>query len=436
MAWDFSTDPEFQKKLDWVRDFVEREIRPLEFIYDDLTQEQLERIEAPLKAEVKRQGLWAAHLDPELGGQGMGQLKLALLHEVLGRYGVAPEIFGNQAPDSGNAELLAVGATAEQKERWLWPLLDGRLRSSFALTEPFVASSDPTAIRTMAVRDGDKWVINGHKWFASNADVADSVLAMVVTDPEAPPHARAAMIVIERGTPGMEIVRNVGTMAHPDPSDLERKGRAGTHAEIRFRDCRVPAANLIGKPGEGFLLAQRRLGGGRIHHAMRMIGQCHRAFEMMCERAVSRETRGKALGQHQMMQDLVAESAVDIETARLLTLKAAWTMDHAGGKIARKDIAMIKYYAAKVLFNVIDRAIQLHGAMGYSTDLQLEWMYRLARAMRIADGADEVHKVTISKEVLKGAKVKQGWPTEHVPTNRAAGFEKFAELLEQRVGNL
>jgi acyl-CoA dehydrogenase len=436
MAWDFSTEPEYQKKLDWVREFVERELRPLDFIYNDLTQEQLQRIEAPLQAEVKRQGLWAAHLDPELGGQGLGQLKLALLHEILGRYGVAPEVFGNQAPDSGNAELLAVGANEEQKQRWLWPLLDGKVRSSFALTEPFVASSDPTAIRTMAVRDGDEWVITGHKWFASNADIADFILAMVVTDPEAPPHARAAMIVIERGTPGLEIVRNVGTMAHPDPSELERKGRVGGHTEIRFRDCRVPAANMIGKPGEGFLLAQRRLGGGRIHHAMRMIGQCQRAFEMMCERAVSRETRGKPLGQHQMMQDLIAESAVDIETARLLTLKAAWSMDHAGGKVARKDIAMVKYYAAKVLFNVIDRAIQMYGAMGYSTDVPLEWMYRQARAMRIADGADEVHKLTISKEVLRGAKVKQGWPTEHVPTNRAAALQKFAALLEQRAANL
>ena len=184
MAWDFSTEPEFEKKLEWVRAFVETEVRPLEFIYYDLTQEQLDRIEAPLKEEVKRQGLWAAHLDRELGGQGMGQLNLALLHEILGRYVMAPEIFGNQAPDSGNAELLAVGANEAQKQRWLWPLLDGRLRSSFALTEPFVASTDPTAIRSMAVRDGDHWVLNGHKWFASNADVADFVLAMVVTNPE------------------------------------------------------------------------------------------------------------------------------------------------------------------------------------------------------------------------------------------------------------
>lgn len=436
MAWDFSTEPEFQKKLDWVREFVETEVRPLEFIYYDLTQDQLDRIEAPLKEEVKRQGLWAAHLDHELGGQGMGQLRLALLHEILGRYVLAPEIFGNQAPDSGNAELLAVGANEEQKQRWLWPLLDGKLRSSFALTEPFVASTDPTAIRTLAVRDGDHWVLNGHKWFASNADVADFVLAMVVTNPEAAPHARAAMIVIERGTPGLEIVRNVGTMAHPDPTEIERKGRLGGHTEIRFRDCRVPAANMIGQPGEGFMLAQRRLGGGRIHHAMRMIGQCHRAFEMMCERAVSRETRGKPLGQHQMMQDLIAESAVEIETARLLTLKAAWFMDHNGGKTARKEIAMIKYYAAKVLFSVLDRAIQMHGAIGYSTDLPLEWMFRMGRALRIADGADEIHKVTIAKEVLKGATVKQGWPTEHVPTNRDAAFRKFAHLIEQHAANL
>jgi acyl-CoA dehydrogenase len=328
MAWDFETDPEFQETLDWMREFVDAEVQPIEAISAELTQEQLETITAPLKEQVKERGLWACHLGPELGGPGLGQVKLGLMHEILGRTPHAPEVFGNQAPDSGNAELIAVGATDEQKEKWLWPLLAGEIRSSFSMTEPYVAGSDPTLIQCRAVRDGDEWVINGEKWFASNADIADITVLMAVTDPDAPRHRRAGMFIVPAGTPGFNIHRNPGTMSHPDSHP--NKGRGGNHSHVIYKDCRIPAGNLIGNPGDGFILAQKRLGGGRIHHSMRLIGVCNRAFEMMCERAVSRDSHGKTLKDHQFVQDYIAEAAVGIETARLLTLKAAWAMDNRG----------------------------------------------------------------------------------------------------------
>ena len=433
MAWDFQTDPEFQEQLDWIRDVVINQIEPLDLVKSRMSRESWARATEPLKAEVKARGLWAAHLDPELGGQGMGQVRLALMHEILGRSVSAPNIFGNQAPDSGNGELLAIGANDEQKARWLWPLLDGKLTSSFSLTEPHNAGSDPTTITTSAVLDGDEYVINGHKWFASNASAADFVLAMVVTNPEGGPYERASMIVIERDTPGMNIIRNVGTMDHPHRSPGEQ--HLGGHAEIRFEDCRVPRENLIGEPGQGFLLAQKRLSGGRIHHAMRWIGMCNRAFDMMCERAVSRTVHNRTLGDKQFVQDFIAESRTEIDAARLLTLYAAWHWDTYGASRSRVQIAQIKYWGARVLHNVIDRSIQVHGALGFSTDLPLERMYRVARNFRISDGADEVHKSFIARNVLKGYSPVEGWPSEHVPTRRAAAIERFAEYLDMVTAN-
>jgi acyl-CoA dehydrogenase len=433
MAWDFSTEPEFQETLDWMREFVREEVEPIDVIDHDLSQEQLDSLLAPLQEEVKKRGLWAAHLDPELGGQGLGQVKLALMHEILGRTAHGPAAFGNQAPDSGNAELIAVGATEEQKDRWLWPLLDGKLRSCFSMTEAHVAGSDPTLIQTRAIRQGDEWVINGHKWFASNADVADFIVLMAVTDPDAPPHRRAGMFIIPKGTPGVTIKHNPGTMSHPEGV---RPGRGGNHCEVLYEDARVPLDHLIGQPGDGFILAQKRLGGGRIHHAMRLLGQAQRAFEMTLERAVSRESHGRLLRDHQMMQDGIAESAVGIETYRLLCLKAAWTMDTQGASNSRAEIAMIKYYGAKVALEVIDRAIQIHGSLGYTTDLPLEAMYRGARALRIADGADEVHKVTIAKHYLKNAEPVEGWPSAWLPAKREAAIRRFGHLLDLHSENL
>ena len=431
MAWDFETEPEYEAKLAWARRFVDEEVVPLETL--DLDQDTLMRVIVPLQDEVKRQGLWAAHLPPELGGMGFGQVRLGLLHEVLGRCFYAPLVFGNNAPDSGNAELLALGIEAsgreDQRDRWLTPLLDGRLRSAFSMTEPG-AGADPTLITTSAIRDGEEWVINGHKWFTSNGSVADFLIVMCVTNPDVHPYVGCSMIVVPADTPGVDIVRDVPTMEHPFPSF----GVIGGHAEIVYRDVRVPAGNLVGNEGDGFRLAQMRLGPGRIHHCMRWLGQSGRAFDMLCERAVSRYVHGSLLSDKQMVQAWVADSMAEMTAARLMTLYAAWKMDRDGAPAARVEIAMIKYYGASVLYNVIDRAIQAHGSLGFSTDLPLEHMYRAARAARIYDGPDEVHKVTVARHVLKEY-VPADVPSEHVPTRREAAEKKFADLLVEVSAN-
>ncbi|MBV9039382.1 MAG: acyl-CoA dehydrogenase family protein [Acidimicrobiia bacterium] len=429
MAWDFSTDPEFEEKLEWMRTFVREEIYPLETL--DLDEATFRRLTDPLREEVKKQGLWAAHLDPELGGQGFGQVKLGLMHEILGSSIFAPTVFGNQAPDSGNAELIAIGATDEQKEQWLWPLLEGKLRSAFSMTEPETAGSDPTLLKTRAVRDGDEWVINGHKWFTSNGSSADFLVLMAITNPDVHPYQGASMIIVPVDTPGVDIVRDVPTMAEPDTEF----GRYGNHSEIYYRDVRVPCENLIGNEGDGFVLAQKRLGPGRIHHCMRWLGQSKRAFDMLCERALSRYAFGTTLAEKQTVQNWIADSAAEMQAARLLTLHAAWKMDQEGSSKARVEIAMIKYFGATVLYNVIDRAIQIHGALGYSTDLPLEAMYRHARAARLYDGADEVHRVTVARQILKRYE-PHDMPSEHIPTRREAAKQKFAALLDEATANL
>jgi acyl-CoA dehydrogenase len=425
MAWDFSTEPEFQAHLDWMTEFVREEIWPMETL--DLSLEQIERAMAPLQEQVKERGLWAAHLDPELGGQGYGQVKLGLMHEVLGTSPYAPLAFGNQAPDSGNSEILALAGTPEQKDRWLHPLLAGDLKSAFSMTEPETAGSDPTLLQTRAVRDGDEWVINGHKWFSSNASIADFLIVMVVTDPEARPYQRASMIIVPTDTPGVDIVRDVPTMEHPN----EQYGRYGGHAEIYYRDVRVPAENLLGAEGAGFLIAQQRLGPGRIHHCMRWLGVSKRAFDMLCERSLYRESHGSVLAKKETVQNWIADSAAEMQAARLMTLHAAWKMDTEGASAARQDISLIKFYGATVLGNVIDRALQAHGSLGYSTDLPLEAMYRYARAARFYDGPDEVHRASVARQILRGYEPPaDGVPSQHVPTRRAAAQEKFADLLE------
>ncbi len=431
MAWDFETEPEYEAKLAWARAFVDEEILPLETL--DLHYDDLLKAVRPLQDEVKGQGLWAAHLPPELGGMGFGQVRLGLLHEVLGRCAVAPVVFGNNAPDSGNAELLAVGIEAngrvEQRTQWLEPLLEGTLRSAFSMTEPG-AGADPTLIATTAVRDGEQWVINGHKWFTSNGSVADFLIVMCVTNPDVHPYAGCSMLLVPADTPGVDIVRDVPTMEHPFP----HFGKFGGHSEIVYRDVRVPAENLVGNEGDGFRLAQMRLGPGRIHHCMRWLGQSQRAFDMLCERAVSRYVHGSLLADKQMVQSWVADSMAEMAAARLMTLHAAWKMDRDGPAAARVEIAMIKYFGAGVLYNVIDRAIQAHGSLGFSTDLPLEHMYRAARAARIYDGPDEVHKVTVARQVLKRYRPAEV-PTEHVPTRRDAAQKKFADLLAEVSAN-
>lgn len=419
--WDFSTDPADETDLKWIREFVKEKIEPLETL--DLDDAGMARAMEPLKQEVKDRGLWAAHLPPELGGQGFGQVKLALIHEILGRSHLAPIVFGNQAPDSGNAELIAVAGTDEQKARWLKPLLDGSIRSCYAMTEPG-AGADPTMQTTQAVRDRDEWVLNGRKWFASNASIADLIIVMAVSDPDAEPHQRASMFLVPAGTPGMSVERDIPTMEHP----YERRPAYGNHAEVSFTDTRIPVENLLGEQGRGFALAQTRLGPGRIHHCMRWLGQSERALEMLCERAVSREMHGSLLSQKQMIQDWVAESVAERQAARLMTLQAAWKMDNGGVRSALTEIAMIKFWGARVLHNVIDRAIQIHGALGYSSDLPLEFMYRQARAARLYDGPDEVHKVTVARRTLREFDPVEV-PTEHVPTRRVAAREQYAGVL-------
>jgi acyl-CoA dehydrogenase len=432
MAWDFSTEPEFQRRLDWMAEFVRAEVWPIETVADELGQEGFERAIAPLRDEVKQRGLWAAHLPPELGGQGFGQVKLGLMHEILGTSPYAPFVFGNNAPDSGNAEILALAGTPDQKEQWLEPLLAGELRSAFSMTEPDTAGSDPTLLATRAVDDGDAWVIDGHKWFSSNTSVADFLIVMAVTDPEARPHQRASMFIVPAAAPGVRIVRDVATMEQP----AEHFGRIGGHAEIVYENVRVPKDALLGARGAGFEIAQQRLGPGRIHHCMRWLGVSRRAFDMLCERALTRYAHGSLLADKQTVQNWIADSAAQMQAARLMTLHAAWKIDHEGAAAARQEIALIKFYGAGVLHDVVDRALQAHGALGYSTDLPLEAMYRYARAARIYDGPDEVHRQSVARRVLQDYEAPaDGVPSEHVPTRRAAARERFAHLLEAVTSN-
>ena len=421
MAWDFSTEPEFEEQLAWMRGFVREEIFPLETL--DLDHATFLRLAAPLMEQVRERGLWAAHLGPELGGQGFGQVKLGLMHEILGMCEYAPPVFGNQAPDSGNSELIAIAATPEQKERWLEPLLAGELHSAFAMTEQGTGA-DPTQFTTTARLEDGEWVIDGTKWYISNADRADFHVLMAVTDPDAHRHRRTSMLLVPADTPGIEL-RRIGSMndPHPVPS-------LHTQAEVTYTGVRIPAENLLGGRGEAFALAQKRLGPGRIHHCMRWIGVCRRAFDALCERAVSKSVHGGRLADKQTVQTWVADSLAAIESTRLLTLHAAWKIDQVGAERARREIAMIKYHGAPVMHDVIDRAIQIHGSLGYSTDLPLEGLYRWARASRIYDGPDEVHRMTVARDVLRGYEPRDV-PTEHVPTRRAAALEKYGAVLDE-----
>ncbi len=429
MAWDFSTEPEFEKKLEWMREFVREEVLPLEVLEAD--EATFTRIVRSLQDEVKKQGMWAAHLPPDLGGQGWGQVKLGLMHEIDGMSPWAPQVFGNQAPDSGNSEVLAMFGTPEQKERWLHPLLDGRIRSAFSMTEPMHAGADPVNMSTTAVLDGDEWVINGHKWFTSNGMIADVLLVMAVTDPDASPYERASMFLVPADTPGVRRLRNIPTMA----GGHERFGQG--HSEVKYEDVRIPRENLVGRRGRAFEIAQARLGPGRIHHCMRWLGQARRAFDMLCERALQREAFGGPLASKQTVQNWIADSAAEMQAARLLTLHAAWVIDQQGAAAARREISLIKFYGAKVLHDVIDRAIQVHGSWGYASDLPLEEMYRHARAARIYDGPDEVHRQSVARSVLRDYRRPDGWlPREHVPTRRDAARAKFAQLLEEATANL
>ena len=427
MAWDFSTDPEFEEHLEWMRAFVRDEVWPIETIESEIGQAELDRIYAPLQERVKERGLWAAHLPPELGGQGFGQVKLGLMNEILGTSIYAPNAFGCQAPDSGNSEIIALAGTPEQKERWLHPLLAGELKSAFSMTEPETPGSDPTQLRTRAVRDGDGYVLDGHKWFTSNGSIADFLVVMAVTDPDAKPHRRASMFIVPVDTPGVNLVRDVPNMEHPG----QHFGMLGGHTEILYENVRLGPDALLGEEGDGFLIAQHRLVPGRIHHCMRWLGVARRAFDMLCERSVYRPVRGGVLADKQTVQNWIADSAAQMQAARLMTLHAAWKIDTYGSSAARMDVSLIKFFGAQVLHDVVDRALQAHGGLGYSTDMPLEKLYRYARHARFVDGADEVHRESVARQILKAYEAPEDEiPTEYVPARREAALRKFASLLD------
>jgi acyl-CoA dehydrogenase len=433
MSWDFETDPAYQAKLDWADTFVREEVEPLDLLFPGLEftppDERLRKILDPLKNEVRRHDLWATHLGPELGGQGHGQLQLSLLNEILGRSSWAPIVFGCQAPDTGNAEIIAHYGTPAQKERYLRPLLEGEIFSCYSMTEPH-AGADPTMFTTRAVKDGDEWVINGWKYFSSNARTASFLIVMVVTNPDVSPYKGMSMFLVPTNTPGVDIVRNTGLAGEPEEE--------GSHALIHYNDVHVPADAILGGEGQAFAIAQTRLGGGRIHHAMRTIGLAKKALDMMCERALSRETQGSLLADKQFVQGYVADSYAQLMQFRLFVLYTAWSIDkHNDYRKVRKDIAAIKVLMPDVLHDIAQRAIQVHGALGVSNEMPLFRMMLGASIMGLADGPTEVHKVTIARQVLRDYTASDDlWPTEHLPKKLAAAREKYAAQLEHGTGNL
>lgn len=426
MSWSFKTDPEFQELLDWTREFVREEIEPLDYVLDhpyNMADPLRNELIAPLQKIVKDKGLWATHLGPNLGGPGYGQVKLALLNEILGTSRAAPIVFGCQAPDSGNAEILAHYGSEDLKRRYLTPLINGDIVSCFSMTEP-QGGSDPTRFLLHAELDGEEWVINGEKWFSSHARYAEFLITMAVTEAEGTPYRRQSMLVVPASTPGIEIVRNTGVFGDPDET--------GTHAYLRYHDVRVPADHLLGERGEGFNVAQTRLGGGRIHHAMRTMGLAKRAFEMMCERAVSRKASGdEFLGRKQMVQEMIADSWIEIEQFRLLVLQTAWKIDEYNDyKRVRADISAVKAAMPKLLNSVASRAVQIHGSLGISNEMPFGGWVLESYHMGLADGATEVHKATLARQVLSTVTPSTTlFPDYHLIEERRRARERFAEPL-------
>ena len=393
---DFNVSQEIQDLTATVRRFLDDEVLPVERSVLErgfgAAGPEIER----LRGRLREEGLLAPHMPREWGGGGLSLLELAPLSEVLGRSIIGHYVFNVQAPDAGNMELLLHHGSDEQKERWLRPLVAGDIRSCFGMTEPEFPGSNPVLLGSSARRDGEDYVIDGHKWFTSAADGAAFCIVMAVTNPEAPsPYARASQIVVPTDAPGFEIVQNLPVMG-------ERGEGWMSHAEVRLHGVRVPAANRIGAEGTGFALAQERLGPGRIHHCMRWLGICERAFDLMCERAASRELApGRPLGSRQIVQEWIAESRAEIDAARLLVLRTAWRIDCEGAAAARDDVSLIKFHTAGVLQRVLDRAIQTHGALGLTELTPLAFWWRHERGARIYDGADEVHKTSVAKRILE-----------------------------------
>jgi alkylation response protein AidB-like acyl-CoA dehydrogenase len=394
---DFTTPPRVAELLPSLRAFVQNHLFPLEQSCLakgwSAVAPEMERV----REEVRRRGWWAPHLSHEHGGMGLSLMEFAFLSEELGRTPLGHFAFNCQAPDVGNMEILAEFGTAEQKRAWLEPLAAGRIRSCFSMTEPDRPGSNPAWMATTARRDGGQWVIDGRKWFTTAAEGAAFAIVMAVTDPDAPNvYARASQIIVPSGTPGFRIVRNLPVMG-------EAGAEWASHAEVVYENVRVPLSNLLGEEGAGFVIAQARLGPGRIHHCMRWIGICQRAFDLMCTRAATRElSPGKPLGLKGTVQAWIADSRAEIDSARLLVLHAAWRIDRDGSYVARDEISLIKIVVARILQRVLDRAIQTHGALGLTDDLPLAWWYRHERGARIYDGPDEVHQASVARHILAG----------------------------------
>jgi acyl-CoA dehydrogenase len=429
VAWDFETDDDFQKELDWVEEFVRDQVEPIDFLIEspyDVRDPLRNRLIRPLQRDVRDRGLWACHLGPELGGRGYGQVKLALLNEILGRSGAAPTVFGCQAPDSGNSEILAHYGTDEQKTTYLDPLLANEIVSCFSMTEP-QGGADPKVFTTRATLDGDRWILNGEKWFSSNGRYASFLIVMAVTDPDNPPYQQMSMFLVPADAPGVNILRNV-------PHGMEEASR-GSHAYIRYEDVEIPLSGMLGPRGGAFVVAQTRLGGGRIHHAMRTIGLCRKAFDMMCERVISRHTQGEMLARKQMVQEKIADSWAEIEMFRLLVLQTAWKIDkYKDYKRVRKDISAVKAMMPKVLHDISARALQLHGSLGATNEMPFQRYLLESFHMGLADGPTEVHKVTVARQVLSEYQPTDDlFPTQHLPKLEAQAREQYAELLEHEV---
>lgn len=394
---DFRLSPkaqEFHKKVD---DFMNEYVFPNEKKLDQEGHDLGDKFnQSPTMLDIRKRakaaGLWNLFLPDKRFGGGLNNFDYAPLSELMGRSFYGPRSFNCMAPDTGNMEILAEFGSEDQKKRWLVPCLEGEMRTCFSMTEPETPGSDPTQLKTRAVHEGDYYVINGHKWFTSNAIGSSFAIAMVVTDPNAEPHRRASMIIVPTDAPGFNLVRPVPVMGHTG---------GGGHCEVLYQDCRVPATNVLGREGDGFAIAQARLGPGRIHHCMRAVGTAERAFGLMCQRANTRWTHGSYLGEKANIQEWIADSRIEIDSTRLMVLNAAWKMDNLGKKEARQEISMIKVMAANMMMRVLDRAIQLHGAAGVSDDLPIARFWREGRALRIADGPDEVHRMVIARRELR-----------------------------------
>ena len=382
--------------LDRIKEFVRERVYPLEAEFLRRPFRELTSTLNTKREEVKAKGLWAPHLPDEYGGLGLTLSEFALVSEELGRTPLGHYLFNCQAPDIGNMEILMEHGTEEQKEKYFLPLSRGDVRSCFSMTEPEHPGSNPTWMSTTAVKDGDDYVINGHKWFTSSAEGASFAIVMAITDPEGTnKYKRASQIIVPIPREGFTIVRNINVMGE-EGSDY------ASHAEVRYENCRVPQSNLLGKEGEGFAIAQERLGPGRIHHCMRWIGICERAFDLMCSYAARRElSPGVLLGSRQNVQEWIAESRAEINAARLLVLKTASAIDRQGAGPVREDISLIKFFVAGILQKVLDRAIQVHGALGLTDATLLSYWYRHERGARIYDGPDEVHKTVVARSVLR-----------------------------------